>query len=377
MNHESSTSGYIIVTSDEPWSDVWHTQLHYAHQLARKFKVIFLGPPEAWKLNHLFSFSMNEKSVEKNLSVIRYVNFLPAVFGNLALTINDRLNEFLIKRKFFKSQKPNRLLVWHFDRYRSYRMFTSSSATRHIYHVIDPVANLNGDVELSRNSDLIVVTSPRFMDHYLSLSDRVIQIGQGYDPSAVTNTASSREQINKNSILLLGTITDSIDFELLQEIAINFPDKLLLIGPDKIMLPKFRNAFEKLISIPGVRWLGPMPPSDFAQYMHACRVGIITYNLTDANNNMLRSPLKVISYLAFGKCVVSNIDCEIPELTGKAVYFSPGRKEFMQNLEIAFNGKLQFDNAAVKTYLDSIAYDHLLQKIFNTLGEEFPKELIS
>ena len=43
----------VVVTSDEPWSDVWHTQIHYAAQLSRLYNVVFLGPPNKWSIRNL------------------------------------------------------------------------------------------------------------------------------------------------------------------------------------------------------------------------------------------------------------------------------------------------------------------------------------
>jgi glycosyltransferase involved in cell wall biosynthesis len=272
---------------------------------------------------------------------------------------------------------PQKLLVWHFDRYRSFRIFTSSDSVRHIYHVIDPVANLNGDVELSRRADLVVVTSPRFLDHYRDLNKNVIRIGQGHDTAVAKSEIIPEETGLKDSIVLLGTITDDIDFALLQEIALRFPNPLFLIGPDKIIRKECREAFEKLLSQPGVRWLGAMPPSGFSKYLYSCKAGLITYDLSGISRNTLRSPLKVISYLAFGKCVISNIDCEIPELTGKGVYIASDKSDFIQKLQLALESKLEIDAAAIKNYLDSISYKKLLEQIFRQLGEELPEEFVS
>jgi glycosyltransferase involved in cell wall biosynthesis len=375
MTESKSALRYIIITSDEPWSDIWHTQLHYAHQLASRFNVIFVGPPQPWRFPSLWRFSMKRRQVEKNLSVIRYVNPLPAFFGRFSLFMNDQLNEFLITRNFFSGSQPERLLVWHFDRYRSIGIFTGNRRNLHIYHVIDPCANLNGDVRLARQANLVVVTSPKFISHYRELNEQVVRIGQGIDPEPYKKNLNPEQAASlesHDSVMLLGTITDSIDFSLLFDLASGIPNRLCLIGPDQISDPRARQAFEKLLALPNVKWLGAMPPDRFRPHLQACRVGIIAYNLEGINNNTLRSPLKVISYLAAGKCVISNIDCEIPSLSGKGIHLANNKQEFIRKVGEALRGSLLFDHAAVGSFLESISYDALLGVIFGKLGETLP-----
>src|SRR5688572_21131567 len=170
---------YIIITSDEPWSDVWHTQLNYAFQLSKRINVLFVGPPVSWKISHLWQFKQHGRRINQNLEVVSYINFLPALLGSFSLSINDWLNSLLIKKRINWNEVKNGVIVWHFDRFRSIRFFTGSHVVKHLYHVIDPVANLNGDVELSLKAELVVVTSARFVDHYKKLNSNVIQLGQG------------------------------------------------------------------------------------------------------------------------------------------------------------------------------------------------------
>src|SRR4030095_2796682 len=136
-------------------------------------------------------------------------------------------------------------------------------------------------------------------------------IGQGADLRFFQKKYSTSELqsvVSWNSILLLGTFSDEIDYALLHRIAERYPSKLVLIGPDKTSGAESRASFEKLKKRNGVHWLGPMKPESFHIHLSACRVGIITYSYSNFERNNLRSPLKVISYLACGKCIISNID---------------------------------------------------------------------
>ncbi len=371
----SDDSRYIIVTSDEPWSDIWHTQLHYAYQLSKTFRVFYVDPPLPWKPGNLINFSTEVRSVSDTLTVIRYKNWIPATVGRAALLINDWVNKILVKKVMRKSGTYSRLIIWHFDPYRFLFNFRKNRNVKHIHHVIDPVAGFHYDEEMAAKADMVVVTSPKFLEHYHSLNKNTIRIGQGADLEFFKkkfNNETLRAQPSWNSIMLLGTFSDEIDYRLLQLIAEKYPGKLVLIGPDKTDAEGPRQTIEKLKKTPGVTWMGPMNPEAFHMHLLACRVGIITYTFTNYERNNLRSPLKVISYLACGKSIISNIDCEIPQLTNKAIYIVDNDDAYFRMIDESYGNRLYFDDEKVKEYLESIDYRKLIDSIFRKLDESSP-----
>ena len=94
--------------------------------------------------------------------------------------------------------------------------------------------------------------------------------------------------------------------------------------------------------------------------------------MCDDINNNLRSPLKVISYLACGKCVISNINCDVPQMENKGVYSITAPESFIELIERAYNDNLFYDSKSVNSFLESISYDSLLEIIFNRLIAELP-----
>jgi len=365
----------VVLTSDEPWSDIWHTQLHYAYQLSKRFKVIFVDPPKPWKISNLLNLSPEIKSVSANLKVIRYKNLLPSFLGKPAILINDYVNEKLISNQIPGLSKKSKLIVWHFDPFRSHYLFRSYRSSHHVYHVVDPIVGYHLDKEMALEADLVVVTSPKFLGHYTALNKNVIQVGQGADLDFFEKKYDQdvlKKLVSFDSILLLGTFSDEIDYRFLQLLATRYPGKLVLIGPDKTVAADKREALETLKTIPGVQWLGPMNPESFHKHLAACRVGIITYTYSNYERNNLRSPLKVISYLACGKCIISNIDCEIPSLKNKAIYIVDNDNAYFELLDSSYSNKLIFDKKAVGEFLEAIDYQKLLEEIFAKLNEELP-----
>ncbi|MBK7969705.1 MAG: hypothetical protein IPK08_12605 [Bacteroidetes bacterium] len=112
-----------------------------------------------------------------------------------------------------------------------------------------------------------------------------------------------------------------------------------------------------------------MPPVDFRKHLQACRIGIIAYDNSRHDRNNLRSPLKVISYLAAGKSIVSNIDCEIGSLQNKAIYNVTTLEEYFALIIKGYSNELEFDQQVVNSYLKSIDYNALLTLIFEKINQ--------
>lgn len=375
MNKTPGTVETVIVTSDEPWSDIWHTQLHYAYQLSKRCRVIFIDPPLPWKISHLIDFKSEVKQVSEMLTVTRYKNFLPFFIGKIAVRINDLINELLLKKLAARSTNNSRLLIWHFDPFRSHFIFRRLKAVKHIYHVVDPIVGFHMDKEMTVKADLVIVTSPKFLHHYQSLNKNVIQIGQGADIDFFKqryNEDELKSLISYDSILLLGTFSDEIDYRFLKLLANKYPGKLVLIGPDKTVSSEMKLALSELKSMDGVHWLGAMNPAGFHKHLLACKMGIITYTYSNYERNNLRSPLKVISYLACDKCIISNIDCELPGLVDKAVYIVNNDEAYFNLIDRGFNSSLVFDKNTVTEFLNQIDYNKLLTSVFERMNEELP-----
>lgn len=367
----------IVITSDEPWGDVWHTQINYAWQLSMHYNVIFIGPPRKWRMRSLFDFHQKTRNINDRLTIVEYVNPLPLSLGKWALFLDDKINELLIRRFLRSSPNNKNLLLWRFDSIRSVFLFHAHKVARQIYHVIDPKINTNCDPLLTKNAELVVVTSPRLVDDYKAIHPNVINVPQGVDLKLYSEkTASETDSSHKanGSILLLGSFTNDINFELLRDISIQFSDRhLILIGPDRLTENIKQNQFKELCSRQNVYYKGAMPPAAFQPYVDACAVGIIAYDNDRKDANKLRSPLKAISYLASEKCIVSNIDCEINSLEGKGIYHAADKSAFLELISAALVGKLLFDTQAKNRFMAAHDYQKLISIIFESLGDSWDR----
>jgi glycosyltransferase involved in cell wall biosynthesis len=378
MQHLSSGM-LIIITSDEPWSNVWHTQLHYANQLSRYFHVIYMDPPQPWKIKNLFGIKAEKKTINSRLLVIPYHNLLPTILGSVAKRINDVYNEArIIKYSGKKSGRPAKKLIWHFDPFRAYYFFRKDKKIIHVYHVVDPFQNHDLDSKLARLAKLVVVTSPKYFQHYKELNSNSILIKQGVDIQLYNKDQKVSSQFAKdykNCIVLLGTLSNQIDFKILHEILNQSTVKIIIIGPDLITDNNIRSAFSSLCTHARCEWMGAMSPEEYIPYLKLASVGLIVYNNESSAPNNLRSPLKVISYLAAGIPVITNIDSEIPELMNKGIYFAAEHDKFLNLVQKAIRRELEYDAAEVEKYLESIDYNKLLETIFSKMGMILPARI--
>ncbi|HEX5001890.1 MAG TPA: hypothetical protein VFW78_05305 [Bacteroidia bacterium] len=360
----------ILVTSDEPWCEVWHTQLHYANQLSNYFKVIYLNPPTTWKFSKLFTWSLNPKQINNNLTVIEYVNYLPAFLGKLALFINDRMNGYRAQNA--SGDKTGHFdIVWRFDPMRSFYLFPSNKEIKYIYHVVDPYAGKMLDENLAKSADAVIVTSPKFYQHYNQLNNNVLLVKQGVDTAFYEHRRKQQYASAFNDrVLLLGTLSDDIDWLFLDWLVKEHHFKFLFIGPFQIKNEKWRDLIAGHERTGMFKLLGPKSPEDFAPYLFAAKVGVICYDAGSNPVNNLRSPLKVITYLAAFKPVITNIDCEIPDLLNKGIFFTEDRNRFASWIDDAMSGKLTIDEFQIKNYLQSVSYTGLIDLILKSVGHQ-------
>lgn len=243
---------------------------------------------------------------------------------------------------------------------------------RHIYHVIDPVADLNYDRYLSGTSDLVIVVSRRYLAHYQLINENVLFQGQGFDASFLSVPPSDLSRYHAGSILLLGTMLDDVDYELLIALATRFAErKLVLIGPDRVTKPDRRILFEQLLSMTNVVWTGSLPPDKHMPYIWSSAVCIIAYETSGKvfqKPRVFGTPLKVMTYLGCRKPVVTNIDCEIPELDQIAIFEEKRSEAFMDRVDSCLRNPDVGYSDRIDRYLENNSYPTIIGKILDKLS---------
>lgn len=360
----------FIVTSDEPWGKMMHTQLHYALELSRNHTVYFIDPPRKWPPQTSY-FLSKTKSVNQGLYLLPYLNLLP-VIKSLPVTtrINDFINFIRIKR-ILKKRKDEKAVLWRFD---PQRMLTTEACKFYgtIYHVVDDYRGKVANRFLLKGSDMVVTTSPRNQEYFSALHKNVFCIPQAISEVELLHDTNEPEQIKKEFgefVLFTGTLSNANDFSLIQNLVQHFNRyNFIFIGPEMLNETN-KDLFNKILSYNNVHYLGTKDGKTLKNYIYASAVCIIPYRFMPKKTGDIRSPLKALHYLAQFKPIITSVDCEIDELENKAIYFAKDQTSFLQLLEDCLEKKNVYDTAAVKTYLDYARYDKFIDKILDLLAK--------
>lgn len=224
---------YIVVTSNEPWGDIWYSKQNYAFELSRKNRVIFINPPKKWNPSNLFSLKLKLKNETSNLQSLDYSNWIPTrwKFTNIINNyfVSKRLKKFLRKNGF------KEFIFWGFD---PIRLYNPKSLGAHIgiYHCVDYYYfQYYGEKQLCLNSDYLFATSQLFLDEFSAFDKpkNVVPHGISRDEFKLDDAiAKSIDIPYDNYALYIGVVDHRMDFAYYEEVLLKFPNlKFLFVGP--------------------------------------------------------------------------------------------------------------------------------------------------
>ncbi len=350
----------IIITSNEPWGEVWYSKQHYANELAKiGFEVFFLDPVQAWRFGDLISFSVTRKIVSKNLYVLTYKNNLPVrIFHRLFLRINDRLNSY----KLSKIVDRTDTLWWKFDPFRFIHIGRFSGCPT-IYHVVDPYSHFWQDIAQAGNSDLIVCTNEKYANSYRTFGFSPLLVPHGISTDEFAGETDDEVQRIKSDLgefaIIAGAIGDDWDFELLKSIA-DEGVKILVLGKETESV-----GWYDLKAHSNVVYRGVVHAKSIKYYINAAKVCLVPY--APVSGNVVRSPLKFLNYLAQFKPIVTSFDPMLKIPANKAIFFADSNEEFVELTRKAIEGKLEVDRTLVSKYLRKHQYPGLIERILRSL----------
>ena len=177
-------------------------------------------------------------------------------------------------------------------------------------------------------ADVVIAVSEGLASRWKALghAGRIVVVPNGVDVDAYHGRAEPRESavvgLPRPIAGLIGQLSSRIDIERLTSI-VNAGCSLLLVGP--VARSWEPERFARLIALPNVRWVGPVPFEDVAGYLSVIDVGVTPY--VDSAFNRASFPLKTLEYLAAGKPVVST-DLPAVRWLGTDLVSVAGREEF-------------------------------------------------
>lgn len=361
----------IILTSNEPWSDIWYSKQHYANELAQiGHQVYFVNSPIHWKLGNLLSWKIKSTKINENLTVIDYKNIFPLkLFSSLFLHLNDLINSYRLKQ--YLKIKPKETIFWQFDFHRFINLFFLKDLKR-IYHVVDPYMHSKLDKKIALDSDLIVCTSGKYVSYYKSLGcGKVINISHGVSNDEFLLDNSEVKRIKEefgDFAIFVGTLNDDVSFEVLQKIA-EKGVSLHILGKKLLTIEKKQKQWDEIKNHSNIYYHGVVPAKNLKNFIASAKVGLVVYDFDLRKIIGSRSPLKILNYIAQEIPVVTSIDSEISELEGKAIYRVYELDNFVEYVGKAIKGKLEVDKNSVEKYLDGVNYAKLIDKILKNVND--------
>lgn len=295
----------ILITSNEPWGDIWYSKQNYAYELSKHNTVFFLNPPTKWSPLRLFSFNVQETSINENLSVVSYDHILPYL-GDFA----NRANDALISKKLknhFASKGISDFVFWSFDPIRLYSP-QKLGAQVSVFHCVDYFYFKHlGERALCTNSDLIFGTSQLFLNNYQDFNAPKHLVPHGI--SSEEFSLNPEEKLDhklpfENFGLYIGVIDHRMDFEAFESVIQSFPETpFVFIGPIRDQPSEgFKRIFiDKLYS--NVHSIGPKHFKTLKYYVDQASFCLSLMDMSFHMNTVHHH--KTLVYLNQGKPVFS------------------------------------------------------------------------
>jgi hypothetical protein len=380
MNGFDPDDTIIVITSDEPWGSVMHTQLHFAYQLSKQYDVIYINPPRVWNpasgfVNFRRTFRVNSK-----LIVVPYRHLFPLrYFRKLFTFVNDILTSIAI-RNYIPVGKSE-LILWRFDHFRFFSAWLPGPY-RTIYYAVDDYVGKPGDEQFAKESELVVVVSPRLQQHYKGLSKNVRLIPQCIpEEDQIVNW----DEVNRigekygKYLLFIGTFTSEVSVELLSELARKYSNlNLLIVGP------VVRHSFDELErlkdfqSLSNVHFVGSIPGLQLKNYVKGASVCLVPYKFQDDRKVHIRSPLKILNYISQMRPVVTSMESELPDQKKMGIYLVNTPAEFIETVGKLIDQPPVIDQEYIMSYLSQSGYarriDEVLTALMDIRNQQSPRQ---
>lgn len=365
MEFESHT---ILITSNEPWGDMWFSKQHYAYELSKLgHQIYFINPTNKWNWHNIFSFNVKFRDSDyENLTIVCYKNNFPqSIFKPFFTLLNDFLN--CIKLNRYININDKNVVWWKFDPYRFLTSFPYNKS-KHIYHVVDPYINLWQDKYHAKSAELIVCCNQKFYNSYFSKyeNNKVIYIPHGVSEDEFDLNEDKVNLIKEkhgNYALMTGTISDQINFKLLKKIIEKSTIKVLIIGKKVKLDEKNELKWEEIVTHSNLKYIPLVNGKELKNWILASQFCIVVYNF----NLQHQSSLKILNYLIQNKIIISSLTGEFSSILNKAIYYAENEKQYIELYKKAINNELLMVEKEVIKILNQRTYKNLIGTIFEEL----------
>lgn len=295
----------ILITSNEPWGDIWYSKHNYAYELSKRNQVVFVDAPPRWAPNALMGPAVDMREVSPGLHVLSYRNMLPATSLQLY-----RLNDLLVSRAIrIELSKCGLLpdLMLAFDPFRLYNP-ARLGAKRAVFMAFDDHSMATfGERYIYANMDAFVTISQAFNKRYKPYGK----------PIHTASHAISSEEFGAvphpggmhGHGLFVGNLDARLDLDAVRAMAARFPSiRFVYMGPYHLQGVKEADALFRKRELPNIVHHPPVPFKEMGRHIADALFCLAPLNTADPRNTV--SHHKIFHYMALGKPIFSPIFSE-------------------------------------------------------------------
>jgi len=361
----------ILITSNEPWGDVWYSKQNYAYELSKTNRVYFINPQSKWKITNLFYNKVIIKKYSDSLNIIEYKNYLPGI-TDFTKSINNYFVSKLLN-KYFIRNNISIDIFWAFD---PIRLFQPSffKPKLSIYHCVDKYyLKYYGVKRLATNCDLLFAVSNELIKTYSNYKIRkyIIPHAISIEEFHINIDIAKENEINlENYGLYIGNIDDRIDYVLLEKIVKQFPDETFaFIGP-VTYLPENEftsRLFQKKL-YNNVHLLGIKHFKELKYYINKAK-----FCFYYANKNLearIISSHKILSYLSQGKPLFSYKLKEYATRTDIIYFYDSNEEAIVKLNRFLKQGEEPLLVEKRKAFAQEFTFEKIIKKIESYLPIE-------
>ncbi len=288
----------ILISSNEPWGDVWYSKHNYANELAKHNRVIFINPVDRWQPAAMAGTLPTLEDVLPGLSVLRYRNVIPAL--NMPLfRLNNRIVSRSIKSFLYRQGvKPDLLLA--FDPFRLYHPALLGVGQAVFFAVDDHLMTTFGERHIYRHVDQIITISEKFNERYAAFHKPILTISHAIAADQFEVTPINSEFSGHG--LFVGNVDARLDLAAIRRMADTFPlTPFVFMGPYCLHGNPEADRLFRSGDYPNIHYRNPVPFKELGSHIAAARFCLAPLNIHDPRNAI--SHHKIFHYLALGKPV--------------------------------------------------------------------------
>jgi glycosyltransferase involved in cell wall biosynthesis len=375
----------VIYFGPGKWEGLWRNRHQLMSRFAKKNKVVYVEPPLNIKktlreynlaklgLSRWIKVLLKPRITEelKNL-YIYHTPFYAPIIGRFRI---KKLSWWLWKkllRNKLKALGMEKPIIW-FSHPTMAHLTNDFDSGLTIYHVVDEYSaydNINDemkaqinkiDKEMAEKADLVFVVSEKLFTKRKGYNPHTWIIPNGVDYEKYQNAMSSNDtlpddikNLPKPIIGYSGLIGSYIDLKLIEQIAFRHPNwSLVLVGQNGSGADT--GAFEKLIQMDNVYYLGNKSIDALPHYLKTFDVCLIPYKETEQVINS--SSLKLYDYMAFGKPIVAT-SFPVSRALKDLLFIGSSAESFIGHVETAVFEDEKRLSEQRKEYAAANTWDH-------------------